>query len=198
MENNKVIKFTKEELANLIKNRVVIIGTDLKILDSIVKNAKNNPQFSDAFATLYLSLQNTVYIELFKLFDKSGEDAKKYNIYALIDLIEDDNKSFSKMISPYREDIESIKNRRNNLYGHELGKNGEDVYKDNPLNHRLENLLQCISEICCVADDKLYPNTYVSNARDFDRWCEMSLMAIKEVSDLHNREWDKLFPPNQS
>ncbi len=51
----------------------------------------------------------------------------------------------------------------------------------------------CISEICCMADDKLYPNIYVSNARDFDRWCEMSLMAIKAVCDLHDHEWDNHF-----
>ena len=72
-----------KELANLIKTRVVIIGTDLKHLESIAKYAQQDKQFAEAFTTLYLSLQNTVYIELFKLFDDSGEDTKNHNIYAL-------------------------------------------------------------------------------------------------------------------
>lgn len=176
-----------KDLANSIKTRVEIIGTDIKHLESIAKYVKENRQFADAFTTLYLSLQNTVYIELFKLFDDSGEDAKKHNIYALINLIEDVNHTCHKMLSPYLKDVESIKYRRNHLFGHELGENGTDIYKKYPINCRLDDLLKCIAEICRKADSTLFSNTYVSNARDFDKWCQMSLSAIKETCDLHGK-----------
>ena len=193
-KNSKSIMFSNIEydesikkLAEHIKTRVVVIGTDLKHLESIVKYADKNKQFADAFALLYLSLQNTVYIELFKLFDCSGDDSKRHNVYTLIESIEDDHHTYHKMLSAYSKDIDSIKNRRNHLYGHELGKKAEDVYKKNPINHRFEDLLECISKICCIANDKLLPNTYVRNAHDFDDWCYMSLDAIEEASDLHDK-----------
>ena len=176
-----------KELASLIKTRVEIIGTDIKHLESITKYATQNQQFADAFAALYLSLQNTVYIELFKFFDDSGKNAKQHNVYALINLIEDDKSTYHKMLSSYSKDIESIKYRRNHLHGHEFGENGTDVYKKYPISCRLDDLLKCIADICCVADDNLYPNTYCRNVREFDDWCYMSLDAIKETCTLHGK-----------
>ena len=177
-----------KELSCLIKTRIVVIGNALKHLESIAKYAKQNKQFADAFSVLYFSLQNTVYIELFKLFD-DGKDAKKHNIYTLINLIEDDKKTYHRMLSVYKKDIDSIENRRNSLYGHELGKNGADVYRKYPINHRLQDLLQCISWICCEANDEPYPNTITSNSKDFDEWCRVSLEAKEEICNLH----DKIF-----
>jgi hypothetical protein len=68
---------TKEELADRIKDRVVIVGTNLKHLESIAKYSADNEEFGNAFATLYISLQNSIYIELFKIFDTGGKDSKK-------------------------------------------------------------------------------------------------------------------------
>lgn len=75
---------TQLELASYIKNRVVLIGTAIKQMESILKYAKNNQQFEDAFVAIYISLQNFVFIETFKLFDTSGNNVKENNVYTLL------------------------------------------------------------------------------------------------------------------
>ena len=76
----------KEELAKRIKDRVVMIGTALKHMESIIKYNRNDKGFEDAFVMLHVSLQNYVYIELFKLFDSNGKDSKENSIYTLINI----------------------------------------------------------------------------------------------------------------
>ena len=180
----------KEELAEHIKDRVVLIGTDLKHLETIQKYSKNHQSFDDAFVTIYLSLQNTVFIELFKLFDTGGEDSKTYNIYALISKIDDENKTYYKKLSRYKEDIDAIKNRRNKLIAHETGVNPLDIFNNNKIKS-LQELLQCIVDICCDANDKLHPNTYVSNVKAFDNWCYMATASIKEICEINGKLIDK-------
>lgn len=178
----------KEELAKRIKDRVVMIGTALKHMESIVKYSQNNKEFKDAFVMLYVSLQNYVYIELFKIFDSNGKDSKKNSIYTLMDMIETADKKYHKKLSKYNNDIESIKARRNHHFAHDTGEDVSEIFKQNKI-LRLQKLLETVAEICCDANSELYPNTYVSNVRYFDNWCYMAINSLNEVCVLN----DKLF-----
>lgn len=96
---------SKKELAKRIKDRVVMIGTALNHMESIIKYSQNNKEFKDAFVMLYVSLQNYVYIELDKIFDGSSQHefseyndtgkciyhSSKYSIYKLIEKMEGNN-----------------------------------------------------------------------------------------------------------
>ena len=179
------VYMTKEELAKLIKDRVVLIGTGIEHIESMSKYSSGNRLFELAFALIYISLQNSIHIELFKLFDR-GKDASNYNIYALIDMIEDENKSYHKMLSKYNSDIQSIRNRRNYVFAHELGKNISEVFADNQVSS-FKDLLQCVADICCKANEKLYPNICVSNVRYFDEWFYISIKSMNDIMKLNEK-----------
>lgn len=179
---------SKEELAKRIKDRVVMIGTSLKHMESIIKYSRNNKGFENAFVMLYVSLQNYVYIELFKLFDSNGKGSKENSIYTLMDMIETDDKKYHKKLSGYSNDIESIKTRRNHYFAHDTGEDVSELFQRNKI-LRMQGLLQTVADICCDANSELYPNTYVSNVRDFDKWCYMTINSLNEVCALN----DKLF-----
>lgn len=178
----------KEKLAKRIKDRVVMIGTALNHMESIIKYSRNNKEFKDAFVMLYVALQNYVYIELFKIFDRNGKDSKENSIYTLINMIETDDKKYHKKLSKYNNDIEFIKVRRNHHFAHDTGEDASDVFKQNNI-LRLQDLLKTVADICCDADSELYHNTYVSNVRYFDDWCHMAINSLNEVCVLN----DKLF-----
>lgn len=182
------MKMSKEELAKRIKDRVVMIGTALKHMESIIKYSRNDKGFEDAFVMLYVSLQNYVYIELFKLFDSNGKDSKEYSICTLINMIETDDKKYHKKLSKYNNDIESIKARRNHHFAHDTGEDASEIFKQNKI-LRLQDLLKTVADICCDANSELYPNTYVSNVRYFDDWCHMAINSLCEACELN----DKLF-----
>jgi len=184
----------KKDLAESIKNRIIIIGTSIKHIDSIAKYMHQitdpgiSRQFQEAFAILYVSLQNYVYIELFKLFDKSGNDTKEHNVYALINLMKKDDKSkYHKMLSPYNKDIEAICKRRNSIFAHELGKNGQDVFSSNPISHDIVDLLKCITNICCIVNDALSPNISIGNAEEFDLWLQMTFDIFQKYNNINEK-----------
>lgn len=176
----------KEDLAKRIKDRIVMIGTALKHMESIIKYSQNNKRFEDAFVLLYVSLQNYVYIELFKIFDSNGKDSKKNSVYTLMNMIEIDDKKYHKKLSKYNNDIESIKVCRNHYFAHDTGKDASEIFKQNKI-LRLQKLLETVAEICCDANSELYPNTYVSNVRYFDDWCYMATNSLNEVCVLNNK-----------
>lgn len=176
----------EEELAKRIKDRVVMIGTALKHMESIMKYSQNNKGFENAFVMLYVSLQNYVYIELFKIFDSNGKDSKKNSIYALIKLTEPNDEKYHKKLSKYNKDIESIKVRRNHYFAHDTGEDVSEIFKQNKI-LRLQKLLETVAEICCDANSELYPNTYVSNVRYFDDWCYMATNSLNEVCVLNDK-----------
>jgi len=103
-------------------------------------------------------------------------------------MIETPNKDYHRKLSPFTSDIDSIKNRRNHLFAHELGNKGEEVFKDNHVIN-LWKLLQVLADICCAANDKLFPNTYIGNVIDFDDWMYMATTSIENEVKLN----DKLF-----
>lgn len=177
---------SKEELAKRIKDRIVKIGTVLKHMESIVKYSQDNKGFENAFVMLYCSLQNYVYIEFFKIFDSNGKDSKKNSVYTLMDMIETDDKKYHKKLSEYKNDIESIKTRRNHYFAHDTGEDVSEIFKQNKI-LRLQELLKIVTEICCDVNSELYPNTYVSNVRDFDDWCHMATNSLNEVCILNDK-----------
>lgn len=179
---------SKEKLAKRIKDRVVMIGTALKHMESIIKYSQKSEGFEEAFVMLYISLQNYVYIELFKIFDSNGKDAKENSIYTLISMMETDDNKYHKKISTYNCDIKSIQNRRNHYFAHDTGEDPSEIFEQNKI-LSLQKLLGTIAEICCEANGELYTNTYVSNVRYFDNWCYMAINSLNEVCVLN----DKLF-----
>lgn len=176
----------EKELAKRLKDRIVRIGTSFKHMETIAKYAKANKQFNDAFVLPYVSLQNYVFIELFKLFDKSGKDAKQNNVYALVELIEDDNKTIHKELSKFNETIEHIRQQRNHYFAHDTGESVLEIYDEVKIKS-INELLEFLVKICCKTNSDLLPNTYVSNVRNFDDWCSMANEAIKEVCSLNNQ-----------
>lgn len=176
----------EKELAKRLKDRIVRIGTSFKHMETIAKYAKANQQFNNAFVLPYTSLQNYVFIELFKLFDKSGEDTKQNNVYTLVELIDNDNKTIRKELSKFNKTIEYITQQRNHYYAHDTGENVLEIYNEEKIKS-INELLEFLAKICCKANSDLLPNTYVSNVRDFDDWCSMANDAIKEVCSLNDQ-----------
>lgn len=162
-----------------------MVGTAIEHMSSIRKYSHNNERYENAFVLLYISLLNYVYIELFKLFDTKGKDAKENSVYTLISLIETPDNKYHKKLSKFNQDIESIKARRNHYFAHATGENPSEIFKRNEI-LQLEELLKTIVEICCDANEKLFPNTYVSNANDFDKWCCMAINSLNEVCELND------------
>lgn len=164
-----------------------MIGTAIKHMESIMKYSQNNNEFKDAFMMLYISLQNYVYIELFKIFDSNGKKSKENSIYTLINMIEtEDNKRYHNKISQYKSDIDFMKKCRNHYFAHDTGEDVSMLLKQNGI-LRVQELLEIVVEICCDANDKLYPNTYVSNVRCFDNWCYMAITSINEDRALNDK-----------
>lgn len=192
----------KEELAKRIKDRVVIIGTALKHMESIIKYSQNNKGFEDAFVMLYVSLQNYVYIELDKIFDGSSQhefseyndtgkciyQSSKYSIYKLIEKMEGNNTNgiHHCSIRKYHNDIMSIRTLRDKYFAHYDSKDLYELIKDNHISD-LQDLLICVIEICRKANPDLFPNTYVSNVRYFDDWCYMATNSLNEVCILNDK-----------
>lgn len=177
----------KLELSKIIKERIVIIGTILKHLNTITKYSKNNSFFESSFVVIFTSLQSSLYIELFKIFD-TGKDAKNYNIYKLIELLEDDEKDKCRYsISEYRKEIKSIKTRRNHIFAHYTNESPHKIFSENLVNNKIEEIIQCVANICCIANPELCPNIYVSNANDFNKWCKIAMDSINEVVARNNK-----------
>lgn len=176
----------EKELAKRLKNRIVSIGTSLKQMETIAKYAKTNERFNNAFALPYISLQNYVFIELFKLFDTNGKDVKQNNIYTLIEMIEDDNKIIHKELSKFSDLIDYIVQQRNHYYAHDTGRKVLEIYNEEKLNS-INELLKVLAEICHKANDELFLSICASNANDFDRWCFRANSAIEEVRSLNDR-----------
>lgn len=193
---------SKEELAKRIKDRVVMIGTALEHMESIIRYSQNNKGFEDAFVMLYVSLQCYVYIELDKIFDGSSQHefseyddtgkciyhSSKYSIYKLIEKMEGNNTNgiHHCSIRKYHNDIMSIRTLRDKYFAHYDGKDLYELTKDNHISD-LQSLLICVAEICYEANPDLLPNTYVSNVRDFDDWCHMAINSLNEVCVLNNK-----------
>lgn len=192
----------KEELAKRIKDRVVMIGTALKHMESIIKYSQNNKGFEDAFVMLYVSLQNYVYIELDKIFDGSSQhefseyndtgkciyQSSKYSIYKLIEKMEGNNTNgiHHCSIRKYHNDIMSIRTLRDKYFAHYDSKDLYELIKDNHISD-LQDLLICVIEICRKANPDLFPNTYVSNVRYFDDWYYMATNSLNEVCILNDK-----------
>lgn len=176
----------EKELAKRLKDRIVLIGTSIKQMEIIAKYAKANRRFGDSFALLYISLQNFVFIELYKLFDTNGKDVKQNNIYTLTESIEDDSKTIHKELSKFNDLINYITQQRNHYYAHDTGRKVLEIYNEEKLNS-INELLKVLAKICCKANDALILSTYVSNASEFDRWCSRANSAIEEVCSLNDR-----------
>lgn len=185
-----------KELANHISRRVVLIGTTMKHFESVESFSLRDAQFAEAFSVILLSLQNTLYIEMFKLFDgydeknnkKKDGDAYKYSVYALIECMGCSvTDQYPTILEPYKKDIMSLKRRRNKIFGHDLGQDVIKVCKNTPINHRLQDLLSCVIDICCEADPDLFPSTYVRNAFTFEDWCSASIQAVQEITELNDK-----------
>lgn len=193
---------SKEELAKRIKDRVVMIGTALNHMESIIKYSRNDKGFKNAFVMLYVSLQNYVYIELDKIFDGSIQHefseyddtgkciyhSSKYSIYKLIEKMEGNNTNgiHHCSIRKYHNDIMSIRTLRDKYFAHCDGKDLYELIKDNYISG-LQDLLMCVAEICHEANPDLFPNTYVSNVRCFDDWCYIAITSINEVCALNDK-----------
>lgn len=197
---------SKEELAKRIKDRVVMIGTALNHMESIIKYSQNDKGFDDAFVMLYVSLQNYVYIELDKIFDGSSQyefseyddtgkciyHSSKYSIYKLIEKMEGNNTNgiHHCSVRKYHNDIMSIRTLRDKYFAHYDGKDLYELIKDNHISD-LQGLLICVAEICHEANPDLFLNTYVSNVKNFNDWCYMANISIEENCLINNRIFRK-------
>lgn len=176
----------KEELAKHIKDRIEIIGTAFKYMESIQKKCIDNEEFYDAFIFIYLSLQNYVYTELFKIFDSNGKGSRENSIYTLMHMLETNDKKYHNKMSKYKDDIDSIKKRRNHYFAHDTGENISDIFEQNRI-LRLQVILETLTEICCDANNELLPNTYVNNINCFNDWCTMAINSLNEVCVLNDK-----------
>ena len=82
MNNIRIITF-KLLRTYATKPRNAVAGVRGKIH---LTKREHDKGFEDAFVMLHVSLQNYVYIELFKLFDSNGKDSKENSIYTLINI----------------------------------------------------------------------------------------------------------------
>ena len=187
MDNQEIKKLAKE-----IKERSMTIMTYIQYSRILSQRIE---KYNYLLAPLLLSLQNTIYIELFKLFD-TGKSAKYHNIYCLIDNSGEQQK-FHVMIDHYNSSIKKIKEYRNKLFAHITNDiSWNDYAKEENISYNLfENMIKDIVEICCTIDHSLLPNYYYGNVLDFERWVnkvsEMIQQSIKEANDKAISKRDK-------
>lgn len=174
---------TKKKMKDLSKNicdRVKIIGTQVRYVKYITEHWSDE-LFRDYFSPIVISLQTSIYIELFKIFDKSGPDTKKYNIYALINICDEDSKKrFNRILSSYNNDIESICECRNKIFAHNTTISDIDITRilsENVIVNQ-SDLLKAIIEICCDVNDELILGTELKNARIFEKYTDYCLNML--------------------
>ena len=159
-----------KELAKLISDRIKLVGTYFEYIKTIENLSKKEKYFEEIFFPLLLSLQNSIYIELYKIVVKNNKDGK-YSIYGLIEQCESKDKNkFEKKISKFKKDnFESIRERRNKVFAHETNQDGQLIFNKNEIID-LEKMLKCFIEICAEINPEIIKSTYYDNANKFKRW----------------------------
>lgn len=159
-----------KELAKLISDRIKLVGTCFEYIKTIENFSKKEEDFEEVFFPILFSLQNSIYIELYKIVVKNNKDGK-YSINALIEQCESKDKNkFEKKISKFKKDnFESLRERRNKVFAHETNQDGQLIFNKNEIID-LEKMLKCFIEICAEINPEIIKSTYYDNANKFKRW----------------------------
>lgn len=163
-----------KELAKLISDRIKLVGTYFEYIKTIENFSEKEKYFEEIFFPLLLSLQNSIYIELYKIVVKNNKDGK-YSINALIEQCESKDKNkYEKKISKFKKDnFESIRERRNKVFAHETNQDGQLIFNKNEITD-LEKMLKCFIEICVEINPKIIKSIHYDNANKFKRWLSMN------------------------
>ena len=160
---------SKEKLAEEIHSSNVMVGNYLEYIKTLRQYINKTP-WKEFLLPIYFSLLNSMIIELYKIFDKSGSDTEKQNIFALINLINEKEK-ISRILSPHKKLINNICNLRNKYYAHNTGYDFNQLIKENIIElHEIENLQKNINKICIMAYPNIYKNTITKDTRELKRW----------------------------
>lgn len=144
---------SKEELAKLLYDCACLSGDYLAYLN-VLFEPKYNQIVQDAFAPIIFSLQQSLYIELYKLFD-NGKDVP--NIYKLCKMLDNDleEKIHYKKISEFNDLVENIRMRRSNIFAHNIHRTcAQEVFDTHPVD-TIQPLLKTVVEICLDANKNL-------------------------------------------
>lgn len=163
-----------KELAKLISDRIKLVGTYFEYIKTIENFSKKEEDFEEVFFPILFSLQNSIYIELYKIVVKNNKDGK-YSINALIEQCESKDKNkFEKKISKFKKDnFESIRERRNKVFAHETNQDGQLIFNKNEIID-LEKMLKCFIEICVEINPEIIKSICYNNANKFKRWLSMN------------------------
>lgn len=163
-----------KELAKLISDRIKLVGTYFEYIKTIENFSKKEEDFEEVFFPILFSLQNSIYIELYKIVVKNNKDGK-YSINALIEQCESKDKNkFEKKKSKFKKDnFESIRERRNKVFAHETNQDGQLIFNKNEIID-LEKMLKCFIEICVEINPEIIKSICYNNANKFKRWLSMN------------------------
>lgn len=171
----------KEDMAKLLYDCACLAGDYLTYLN-VLFNPNCSELVDEAFAPIVCSLQQSLYVELYKLFD-GGADVP--SVYKLCKMLDDntEQKSNYRKISPFNDMIENIRQRRSNIFAHNIYRNhAQKVFDDYPV-ERIDELLKVVAEICIEANDNL-PKTHChSNINKFTDLLSYIEMQINEANN---------------
>lgn len=178
---------SKERLAEEIHSSNVMVGNYLEYI-KILRQYINKTPWEEFLLPIYFSLLNSMIIELYKIFDKSGSDTKEKNICALINLINEKKKT-GEIINPHKELINNIYNLRNKYYAHNTGYDFKQLIDENKIKlHEIENLQKDINKICIMAYPNIYENTTTKDVRELKRWIPyIDKLIQKEKINIDNK-----------
>ena len=156
----------KKELATFVHNQVTEAGNYWKVLSILHPYLRKQDIISEAIIPVYMSLQQSFFITMFKIFDTNRKDANQLNIYSLMD---DEDK---KILSSYNKIIDKIKWHRNKIFAHNTQEKW-DMTKEET--NKFEELLKCLGEICSHYSEDVWPNYYTRNVNTLERLLEYAL-----------------------
>lgn len=151
----------KKELAEFIHSQIVEAGNYWKMMFILKPYLSDDDYLGQGLISIYLSLQQSFFITMFKIFDTGKKDAREKNIYSLVE--KDDKKTIDK----YKKIIAKIKEHRNKIYAHNTSENPK-LAQDEV--EQFEDLLKCIAEVCSHYSNCLFPNYYTKNIESLDKF----------------------------
>jgi len=166
-------------VARKLHDSSIIIGTYIGYIEIIDKVCRTD-RLRDLFDPIRLSLQTSIIIETFKIFDNNGKDTRNNNIRFLFSKLNDDiSKKYKREYSAKFDNFEkSIRDIRNKVVAHNISTDSQDIlFNSNIKISDFYDFLKFVSTVCYTVDNDLIKACSSKNVKSFSKF----MVFISEV-----------------
>ena len=144
-------------------------GNYLAYMEVLIPYLKKQP-WRQFMLPIFFSLQQSFYVTMNKLFDRSGKDVEQRNIFRLIDLI-DRKKDTGKLVNVSDKTVNNIQQLRNKYYAHNTGVDYEKMIKEQYIQpEKLATLQRNVALVCKMGNKYLLENTITKDTLCLQKW----------------------------